>query len=166
MGKTSKRNRIATPTKGGGRSSRSEQNRKKVSTSTSNVLSCRQNESNVAQRLSKRGKTHKHDPPVPPATVHEALVAALQEIHKTSPPHWYQIVYRNQEDECYRFIGTFLKLLGIELNQSLEVLSTEGLVVEIKQLQVRKKVFEALRDSIDGSDFAINHQRGGKRMKV
>jgi hypothetical protein len=149
MGKTSKRNRIATPTKGGGRSSRSEQNRKKVSTSTSNVLSCRQNESNV--------------PPVPPATVHEALVAALQETHKTSPPYWYQIVYRNQEDECYRSIGTFHELLGIELNQSLEVLSTEGLVVEIKQLQVRKKVFEALRDSIDGSDFAINHQHVGKR---
>jgi hypothetical protein len=28
---------------------------------------------------------------------------------------------------------------------------------------VRKKVFEALRDSIDGSDFAINHQHVGKR---
>jgi hypothetical protein len=73
-GKTSKRNRLATPTKGGGRSSRSEQNRKKVSrASTSNVLSCHQNESNI--------------PSVPPATAHEALVAALQEIHKTSPPY-------------------------------------------------------------------------------
>jgi hypothetical protein len=136
MGKTGKRKRIATPTKGGGRSSR-------------HVLSCRENKSNV--------------PPVPPATVHEALVAALQEIHKTSPPYWYQIVYRNQEDEFYSSIGKFHELLGIELNQSLEVLSTGGLVVENKQLQAKKKVFEALRDSIDGSDFAINHQRGGKR---
>lgn len=154
MGKTSKRKSIATPTIGGRRSSHS------------NVLSCRQNISNIAQQQSKRGKTHTHDPPVPPATAHEALVAELQDIHKTSPPYWYQIVYRNQEDECYRSIGTFHELLGIELNQSLEVLSTGDLLIENKKIKVKKKVFLALRDSIDGSDFAINHQRGGKRMKV
>jgi hypothetical protein len=153
MGKTSKRKSIATPTIGGRRSSRSS------------VLSCRQNESNVAQQQSKRGKTHTHDPPViPPATAHEALVAALQDIHKTSPPYWYQIIYRNQEDECYRLIGTFHKLVGIELNQSLEVLSTGGLLlIGNKKIHAKKKVFEALKDSIDGSDFAINHQYGGKR---